>query len=183
MKSLSVWTFLGFIFWSFEARADWLDNWIKDVSDASESIISLGHYDAYIPFYAWHNRFAYDDEHIEKYNEKAFGFGLGKSLHDEKGNWYGLYAFAFEDSNHKLETVAGFAFQKNWNLTADGNWRAGIGYTIGMTQREEYYYIPIPMPLPIAGIEYKDVALQMAYVPGLKNFGNVALFWTRIRIN
>ena len=37
----------------------------------------------------------------------------------------------------------------------------------------------MPILLPIAGIEYKNVALQAAYVPGLKNFGNVALFWFR----
>jgi palmitoyl transferase len=80
------------------------------------------------------------------------------------------------------ETVAGFAYQKNWNLDYRGDWKIGVGYTLGITQREEYYYIPIPMPLPIVGIEYKGMALQAAYVPGLRNFGNVALFWLRVRL-
>lgn len=140
-------------------------------------------YDVYVPFYAWHNRFTYDDEHIAKYNEKALGFGLGRSVYDEQGNWYGVYAFAFRDSNSKLETVAGFAYQKNQNLDENGDWKIGIGYTLGITQREEYAYVPVPIPLPIAGIEYKRWALQGAYVPGLKNFGNVALFWLRFRLN
>ena len=157
---------------------EWKDKFLGEVGAVWRS----DHYDAYIPFYAWHNRFTYDDEHLDKYNEDAFGFGLGKSIYDEKGNWYGLYAFAFKDSNSKLETVAGFAYQKNWTIGYMSDWRVGIGYTLGMTQREEYSYIPIPIPLPIAGIEYKNIALQAAYVPGLKNFGNVALFWLRVRL-
>ena len=79
---------------------EWKDKFLGEVGAVWRS----DHYDAYIPFYAWHNRLAYDDEHIAKYNENAFGFGLGKSIYDEKGNWYGLYAFAFKDSNSKLET-------------------------------------------------------------------------------
>ena len=161
---------------SFE---EWKDSFVKDV----KTVWNSDSYDMYVPLYAWHNRLAYDDEHIAKYNENAFGFGLGKSYYDEQGNWYGLYAFAFKDSNYKLETVAGFAYQKNWSLDESGDWKAGVGYTLGFTQREEYEYIPVPMPLPIAGIEYKRLALQGAYVPGLKNFGNVALFWIRFRLN
>ena len=161
---------------SFE---EWKDSFVKDV----KTVWNSDSYDMYVPLYAWHNRLAYDDEHIAKYNENAFGFGLGKSIYDEKGNWYGLYAFAFKDSNSKLETVAGFAYQHNWNIGCSGDWKVGVGYTLGMTQREEYYYIPIPMPLPIVGIEYKGIALQAAYVPGLKNFGNVALFWLRMQLN
>lgn len=157
---------------------EWKDKFLGEVGAVWRS----DHYDAYIPFYAWHNRLAYDDEHIAKYNENAFGFGIGKSVYDEKGNWYGLYAFAFKDSNSKLETVAGFAYQKNWRIGCSEDWRIGIGYTLGMTQREEYAYIPVPIPLPIIGIEYKNIALQAAYVPGLKNFGNVALFWLRVRL-
>ncbi len=165
------------------AAAGWLEDWGRQTWEEAKYVWRSDHYDMYVPLYAWHNRLAYDDEHIAKYNENAFGFGLGKSVYDEAGNWYGVYAFAFKDSNYELETVAGFAYQKNWSLDPDGDWKAGIGYTIGMTQREEYAYIPIPMPLPIAGIEYKRLALQTAYVPGLKNFGNVMLFWLRFNLD
>ncbi len=182
MKKLFGWTLSALCLINGAAEAGSIEDWGKQTWEEAKAVWRSDHYDAYIPFYAWHNRLAYDDEHIAKYNENAFGFGLGKSIYDEKGNWYGLYAFAFKDSNSEVETVAGFAYQKNWNLDYTGDWKAGIGYTLGMTQREEYAYIPIPMPLPIAGIEYKNVALQVAYVPGLKNFGNVALFWTRINL-
>ena len=165
-----------------DASAFTFNEWKEEIFADVKEIWNSNNYDVYIPFYAWHNRLTYDDKHIAKYNEKAFGFGIGKSIYDENGNWYGLYAFAFNDSNSKLETVAGFAYLNNWSLDSNGNWKVGAGYTLGVTQREEYAYIPIPMPLPIVGIEYKNIAVQAAYVPGLKNFGNVALFWLRVRL-
>ena len=168
-----------FLLLATSSHAETFDEWKERKLGEVGAIWRSDHYDVYVPFYAWHNRLAYDDEHISRYNEKAFGFGIGKSLHDEKGDWYGLYAFGFKDSNSKFETVAGYAYQKNWKLMCNNDFRIGIGYTLGMTQRHEYAYIPIPMPLPIAGIEYGDWAFQVAYVPGLHNFGNVALFWMR----
>ena len=66
-------------------------------------------YDLYIPFYAWHNRLTYDDEHIDKYNEEAWGLGIGKYRYDKDGDWHGLYAIAFKDSNSYLETMFGYA--------------------------------------------------------------------------
>ena len=180
-KTAFLWTVL-LCFLAGSVQAFELKEWGRQTWEDAKYVWRSDHYDAYVPFYAWHNRLAYDDEHISKYNEAALGFGLGKSVYDEKGNWYGLYAFAFKDSNYKLETVAGFAYQKNWALDCSGDWKAGIGYTIGMTQRHEYAYIPIPMPLPIAGIEYKKLAFHLAYVPGMKNFGNVALFFARINL-
>lgn len=160
-------------------RAETFDEWKDRKLGEVSAIWRSDHYDLYVPFYAWHNRLAYDDAHIAKYNEKAFGFGFGKSLHDEKGDWYGIYAFGFKDSNSKFETVAGYAYQKNWSLLCNSDFKVGVGYTLGMTQRHEYLYIPVPMILPIFGVEYKNLALQGGYVPGLHNFGNVILFWMR----
>lgn len=140
-------------------------------------------YDLYIPFYAWHNRLAYDSEHIKKYNEEAWGLGFGKYRYDEDGDWHGLYAIAFKDSNFYLETMFGYAYQKNWFVNCNRDFRVGLGFTIGLTQRHEYNYIPVPLPLPMAGIEYGRLALQAAYVPGIKNDGNVLFTWLRFRLN
>ena len=140
-------------------------------------------YDAYIPLYAWHNRLTYDKEHIEKYNENPWGFGVGKLYIDTKGSWHGLYAMAFKDSNKHLETFLGYAFMKNWVVGDNPDLKVGGGYTLGVTQRVDWYYLPMPAPLPIAGISYKDIALQAAYVPGVKNDGNVLFVWTKIPLN
>ena len=105
------------------------------------------------------------------------------AIYDEKGNWHGLYAMAFKDSNYHMETMIGYAYQKNWNLCCSDDWKVGLGYTLGFTQRHEYAYIPVPLPLPIVGIEYTRLALQMAYVPGWTNMGNVAFFWLRFNLD
>ena len=36
-------------------------------------------YDLYVPFWTWHNRLTYDKEKTDKYNEKPWGAGFGKS--------------------------------------------------------------------------------------------------------
>lgn len=142
-----------------------------------------GQYDLYVPLYAWHNRLTYDKDHIDKYNENPWGAGVGVSRYDSDGDWHGLYAMAFQDSNDYVETIFGYAFMKNWYAESIQDLRAGLGFTIGLTQRHEYAYIPVPLPLPMAGIGYKRFDLQAAYVPGVKNDGNVLFVWSKFRLN
>ncbi len=165
-----------------QAWAGFEEYWQGLKRDVAETWAS-NEYDAYIPVYAWHNRLTYDKNHVEKYNENPWGFGLGKSYYDENGNWHSLYGMAFKDSNKHLETFFGYAWMKNWFVNCNRDFRVGVGYTLGITQRSEWLYIPVPAPLPLAGVEYKNIALQAAYVPGVKNDGNVLFVWTRIAIN
>lgn len=139
--------------------------------------------DFYLPLYTWHNRLTYDQEKIDKYNENPWGFGYGVSRYDRDGDWHGLYAMAFKDSNDYMQTIFGYVYQKMWNLDDAENWHAGAGFTLSLTQRHEYYYIPVPLPLPVAGLTYKDFSLQAAYVPGVKNDGNVLFTWLRWEID
>lgn len=171
--------------WPFTIKASETDGMSlmdKTRYNLAETLHS-GKYDLYIPLYAWHNRLTYDDEHIDKYNENPWGAGIGTSRFDSDGDWHALYALAFKDSNGYLETMFGYAFLKNWYFGAKKDFRAGVGFTLGVTQRHEYLYIPVPLPLPMAGIGYKRLDLQAAYVPGVKNDGNVLFVWTKIRLN
>lgn len=168
--------------WNIFTEEGWDYVWGRAKYNFSETWNSDS-YDLYIPFYAWHNRLAYDSEHIKKYNEEAWGLGFGKYRYDEDGDWHGLYAIAFKDSNFYLETMFGYAYQKNWFVNCNRDFRVGLGFTVGLTQRHEYNYIPVPLPLPMAGIEYGRLALQAAYVPGIKNDGNVLFTWLRFRLN
>lgn len=140
-------------------------------------------YDVYIPVNTWHNRSFYDSEHIDKYNEEPWGLGLGVSRYDEDGDWHGLYAMAFKDSNFYVQTIFGYAYQKNWYLNENRDLSVGAGFTLSLTQRHEYYYIPVPLPLPLVGLTYKRLSVQAAYVPGVKNDGNVLFTWLRWQIN
>ena len=182
MKKALLFFVLFVIGYAAPAQAGFAEYWEQLKSDVSKTWASED-YDLYVPLYAWHNRLAYDQEHIDKYNENPWGVGLGKSYYDENGNWHSLYAMAFKDSNKYLETIFGYAWMKNWFVNCNRDFRVGLGYTLSLTQRHEYKYIPVPLPLPLAGIEYKKVALQAAYVPGVKNDGNVLFIWTRIGLN
>lgn len=137
-----------------------------------------GRLSAMVPLRVWHNRLTYDKEHIDKYNEEPWGFGLALSRF-EGADWHGLYAMAFKDSNSYTETFFGYAYLKNKAFGESKDWLWGYGYTLGITQRHEYSYIPVPLPLPMAAITYKRASLNAAYVPGVKNDGNVLFTWLR----
>ncbi len=136
-------------------------------------------YDLYLPVYTWHNRAMYDQRHIRRYNENPWGLGLGKSVLDEDGDWHALYAMGFMDSYSKFELIAGYGFLKNWRPWGRDGVRLGVGYTAGITAREQYSYIPLPLVLPMAGVGYKNLDLQAVYIPGTYNNGNVLFIWLR----
>ena len=140
-------------------------------------------WDVYLPVLTWHNRFTYDKERTDRYNESPWGFGFGKSMYDEDGDWHALYAMGFQDSHDMFQPIAGYGFQKNWRPSPDSDWRIGGGFTVGITARQQYDYIPLPLPLPMAGIEYKRLAFQAVYIPGTHNNGNVLFGWLRWQLN
>lgn len=129
----------------------------------------------YLPIKTWHNREFYTSEKIASFNEIPLGVGYGKSFTDENKNWTGFYSMIFEDSHQQAEPMIGYAHTKNLyrkeNLTLNG------GYTLLVTARKDYDYIPIPFALPIASIGYKDLSINATYVPGGVGNGNVAFFW------
>ena len=134
-------------------------------------------YDLYLPFYTWHNRLMYDS--VSKYNEHPWGGGFGRSFFDEDGDSHSLYFMGFIDSNYHFQPIGGYAFVKNWYLDEKKDWALGLGYTLSITMRHEYDYIPLPLPLPLLSLQYKQVAIQAAYVPGVYNDGNVLFAWFR----
>lgn len=156
-----------------EPEQGWLDRWSSNVSQTWHE----GYNELYVPAYTWHNRYVYDRVKIDGYNEQPWGLGLGKGRIDEKGNWHALYAMAFLDSHKDIEPFAGYAWQAMWYPAAD--WRVGAGFTVGVTARQDYRYIPFPAVLPLASVEYKRLALQATYVPGSGGAGNVLFTWLR----
>jgi len=137
------------------------------------------HYDLYVPAITWHNRATYDRAHIDKYNERPWGAGGGISRYDEKGNWNGLYLMAFKDSFNKWEPFGGYGWEKIWRPLDDKDFRLGLGYTAGVTARDNWKYIPVPAVLPLASIGYSKATFQMTYIPGTHNNGNVYFAWFR----
>ncbi|SQA96811.1 Lipid A palmitoyltransferase PagP precursor [Cedecea neteri] len=96
------------------------------------------HYDLYVPAITWHARFAYDKEKTDRYNERPWGAGFGQSRWDENGNWNGIYLMAFKDSFNKWEPIGGYGWEKTWRPLSDDNFHLGLGYTVGVTARDNW---------------------------------------------
>ena len=137
----------------------------------------------YFPVLTWHNRYTYDQEHIEKYNEKPWGLGYGISKYDQKGNWNGIYLMSFKDSFNKWEPIGGYGWEKVWRpIENNQDFRLGLGYTAFITARHNWSYIPIPAALPLASIGYKGLDFQATYIPGTHNNGNVLFGWFKFNL-
>ncbi|PHM54606.1 lipid IV(A) palmitoyltransferase PagP [Xenorhabdus hominickii] len=135
--------------------------------------------DIYLPVITWHNRFTYDKKKTDKYNEMPWGFGYGKYRYDKDNDWHSLYMMVFMDSHNRLEPIVGYGFQKMWIPDGLDGFRIGGGFTLSVTARHDYNYIPLPLPLPIFSIEYNRLSLQSTYIPGTYNNGNVLFSWLR----
>lgn len=171
--------FSGCTYASFKSTFDEKLNSLSD--DFVQTWDEKKNYDFYIPAITWHARFAYDKEKVKKYNERPWGAGVGVSNIDEKGNWHGLYVMAFKDSFNKWEPIGGYGFEKTWYPVTNKNFHLGFGYTLGITARDNWKYIPIPVILPLASIGYGPAIFQMTYIPGTYNNGNVYFAWSRIQ--
>ena len=145
--------------------------------DQFKKTYHYGSHSLVLPLNTWHNRLAYDKSHIDRYNESPLGIGYARLVQENKEQ-YGLYFLGFKDSNYDLQTM--FGYLHNYFLN-DNKIKFSLGYTIGFAQRKEYYYIPIPLPLPIIGVNFNRLSVQMAYIPGFKNFGNVAFTYLSFR--
>jgi palmitoyl transferase len=142
-----------------------------------------GNMDLIVTTYAWHNRFAYDKKRVQRYNENAWGGGLGLSMFDEDGDSHMLFITAFMDSWNKVQPYGGYGFLKNKHFGPNNDFRVGVGISLALTARHEYDYIPLPLPLPIFGVGYKQLSIEAAYIPGTRNNGNVLFTWIRWTFN
>lgn len=161
------------------AQAEKPGLWQRFTDNVAETWNNSPNHDLYIPAITWHNRWTYDDEHIDKYNERPWGAGYGISRYDSDGDWHGIYLMAFKDSFNKWEPIGGYAYEKIWRPLDDKDFRLGLGFTASVTARDNWNYIPIPAPLPLASIGYRRLTFQATYIPGTYNNGNVFFAWLR----
>lgn len=154
--------------------------WARLIDDITQTINQPENIDFYIPFISWHNRFLYDREKTDIYNELPWGGGVGVSRDTNGVNWSSLYMMIFKDSHKEWQPIAGYAWEKGWNLDRREKFRAGLGFTAGITARRDFAnYVPLPIILPIFSASYSKVNIQFTYIPGTYNNGNVLFGWLR----
>ena len=158
------------------------DSFATKLTQDVHEVIDNGHWDGYLPAYTYHLPFAYDAEHLRRYNNHPWGAGVGKSIVRSDNTQVGLFAMSFQDSHNRPEPIAGYFWDKRWAVTDRGF--VSAGYTLFATAREDIgHYVPFPAVLPLAGVGYGSAELLTTYVPGGHNNGNVLFFFGRMRLD
>ncbi len=164
------------------AGAPFYQRWWNTAVDETTDLATTGDWNIFLPTKTYHLPMAYTAEQRNRYNESpmpAFGFGRGK--YTENGNWRGLYAMGFRDSNDKPSWMAGYQYAWLWDMPRLEGAYYGLGVTAFIMGREDYgHYTPFPAALPTFTLGFKKVALETAFVPGGKGNGNVFFIWFKL---
>ncbi|MFN0299476.1 MAG: phospholipid:lipid A palmitoyltransferase [Burkholderiales bacterium] len=147
------------------------------------SIYREGRTDLYLSGYYWHLPFAYSEERRRELNDRAFGFGLGRTLIDARGNERGLFATASRSSHFKPQYAAGYLWLARWPLIDDLHVGAGFAAFI-FARSDIYHYFPLPGIVPIGSVGTGRAALYVTYLPhisnGITGRGNVIYAFARL---
>ncbi|EGO8361644.1 hypothetical protein EYW98_20020 [Escherichia coli] len=88
--------------------------------------------------------------------------------------WYARFAYDKEKNARYNERLWGGGFgQSRW----DENFHLGLGFTAGVTARDNWNYIPLPVLLPLASVGDGPETFHMTYILGTSNNGNVYFAW------
>lgn len=139
---------------------------------------SGGHFEAWVPGYIWHTPWGYSDSQRERYNDAAWGLGLGPSAIDDKGHTRLLYAMGSADSFSNFQYMVGYAWMAH-SLSKEDGLHLGGGYTMLLIGRKDRLnYTPLPLVLPMGGLGLRRFEVMTTYIP----FLDVGLFLARIRL-
>ena len=136
-----------------------------------------------IPVHTWHSRWTYTKQKGREYNEMPGGFGFGKWYRDMR-NWPPEFSFiVLAVSYSYAEPLAGYPGHKDIFLDKAQNWSFGYGAHFFLTARHNYSYVPIPGIIPHIALQYKHLALNIAWVPylGGEDGAGGDVFFTQVR--
>lgn len=151
--------------------AGFIGNQINGLHD----IIEKGSTSVLVPAYTNHPSWDYDNRYEE--NAYPFGIGLSRGIIDERGNERMAYVMLFSDSHYEPEPILGYAWVARFPIAQSG-FHVGAGYTAGLTFRQDYMWLPIPVPLPLVSVGTDWFNVYGTYIPG----SNVFFFFSRIEI-
>ena len=155
---------------SAERDGSW-DGFWEDTKRGSEYIMEEGRTLLVLPTYTNHPRWEWDNKDQE--NGYPFGMGLARQVIDERGNERMFFLVNFVDSNYRIEPMVGYSWVARYPILNTG-WHYGAGYLAGITVRGDYYYLPAPLPLPVAKIGNDWFSFYGTFIP----FTNVFFFYS-----
>lgn len=139
-------------------------------------IIERGNTSILLPSYTNHPRWDYENRNEE--NAYPFGAGLARGYIDERGNERMMYIMLFSDSHYEPEPIFGYAWVARYPIANTG-FHVGAGYTASLTFREDYNWVPIPVPLPLVSAGTDWFSVYATYIP----ISNVFFFFSRFEID
>jgi len=155
--------------------------WGASASRLVRNIWDNGATEVYLPVHTYHMRWTYSAEKVRTLNENPWGFGVGKTLVDVRGNEHRLYAIAFKDSHFQVEPIAGYA--RLWQVASKGPFRLKAGFTAFVTSRgDTMHYAPFPAALPLVSMDVGRLSLMSTYIPGGRHSGNVLFAFASYRL-
>lgn len=164
-----------------EARSSTFGSWGAATTQLVRNVWDNGATEVYLPVHTYHMRWAYSAEKVRTLNENPWGFGVGKTLVDERGNEHRLYAMAFKDSHFQVEPIAGYA--RLWQVASKGPFRLKAGLTVFVTSRgDTMHYMPFPAALPLVSMDVGRLSLMSTYIPGGRHSGNVLFTFASYRL-
>ena len=110
-------------------------SWLRRIWDPVANAFNNGSLEFYLPFKTYHSRSTYTQEQIDSYQENPLGFGIGRGLYNERGNWEGVFAMGFQDSHFKPSYTGGYSWKAIWRPADDV--RLGLGYIAGLMSRSD----------------------------------------------
>ena len=140
-----------------------------------KTIISEGSSGLLLPAYTIHPGYAYKTEKRHNENGYTWGGGISRNFIDSRGNRRIMYAMAFSDSHNNFEPFMGYGWLSRWRLGSTPFY-AEAGYTIGLTARGDYKWIPFPAPLPLVGVGTDNFSIYGTYVP----FSDIFFFFANM---
>ena len=173
MKNFFLLLLLAFLYTSVRAST-----WTEHLN----SLWKSKDYDLMVPVNVWHNRLTYKRKKIKEFNERPWGIGFGKRYYDEDKDLHALTGMFFLDSHKDPEPLVGYQFQKKWYYDKEQDFSLGLGYSVGITARSDYHWVPFPYVAPIFSMKYKRLSVENTYIPGGKGYGNVLFTWLRIEL-
>ncbi len=171
--------------WAFGAdgpvadASDPLPGWLASLENKAKNIWQNGQKQYVVPLYAYHDRFTYTSESVEKLNEWTLGWGYGKSLKSDDGQVESLYFMGHLDSNRNLELNLGYSWQQFHEYAGV---HYGLGFAAGVVSRKDLLHrSPVPFVLPQFSFVYDEHnTLGFVFIPKLNggvNHGNVLFMY------
>lgn len=150
-------------------------SYLSDTWVGMKTIISEGSSGLLLPAYTIHPGYAYKTEKRHNENGYTWGGGISRNFIDSRGNRRIMYAMAFSDSHNNFEPFMGYGWLSRWRLGSTPFY-AEAGYTIGLTARGDYKWIPFPALLPLLGVGTDNFSIYGTYVP----FSDIFFFFANM---